>query len=186
MEFVLRQKLAMNEKKMQPGDFELATSMSNLAKFLQEAGRMEEAEALYRRALASQEERVNSYTIGLFLDPLAALLRVMNRPSEAELLMRRSIVMEEKRWGPEAWGVGLAMHKLALLLLEMRKEAEAEVALRRTIAIIAKGSGPAPGQHDYLERVLRLYAEMLEARGMSPPERLAVLREALPDEFFRK
>jgi tetratricopeptide (TPR) repeat protein len=182
-EFVLRQELATNEKSM--SFFELAITMDSLANLLEGTGRTEEAEALYRRALASQGERLNSHRTR-FLDRLAALSRATNRLSEAELLMRRSIEIKEKMWGPEQWGVGLAMYELALLLLEMRKETEAEVALRRAIAIIAKGSGPTPGQHDDLERVVRVYAEMLEARGMSRPERLAVLREALPDEFFRK
>jgi hypothetical protein len=184
-EFVLRQELATNEKRMAPGDFRLAVSMQNLGKFLQDVGRMEESEELYRRALASQEENVNSYTIGNFLDPLAALLRVTNRLSEAELLMRRSIEMEEKRYQPDSWGVGLALHQLARLLLEMRNEAEAEVVLRRTIPIIAKGSGPAPGQHDYLKQVLRDYAKLLAARGVSVREMAAALREALPqiDDF---
>jgi hypothetical protein len=185
-EFSLRQALAINEKTLRMGDFTLAVSMTNLADFLRDLGRMDEAEALYRRALQSREEPLDPYTIRLFLDPLAALLRQTNRLSEAETLMRRSITAEEQRSGPEAWGVGRAVHQLAQLLVEMGKNDDAEVALRRAIAIIAKGSTPPLAVGDYLERILRDYSQVLNSRGMSPEQKLAALHEVLPrfDEFF--
>ena len=137
-EFVLRQELAGNQRTMLPGDFQLAKSMNSLGIFLMETGRVEEAEALHRKALAIQENSEDPYTIGIFVGHLADVLRETNQLNELELLLRHWVELEEKRWGPEHWRIEYAVHQLAQLLLEIGKEEEGERVLRRTIAINAQ------------------------------------------------
>jgi tetratricopeptide (TPR) repeat protein len=68
----------------------VATHLNNLALLLKSTDRLEEAEALYRRALAIDEQNFgpDHPNVGSDLNNLAALLEATNRLDEAEQLMR--------------------------------------------------------------------------------------------------
>lgn len=67
--------------------------MSNLAVLLQGTNRHEEAEPMFREALAIDEAALGKHhpTVASRLNNLAVLLLNMNRNEEAEQLMRRAL-----------------------------------------------------------------------------------------------
>ena len=74
---------------------EVATSLSNLALLYDAQGRYDEAEPLYRRALAIQEKTLdpNDPFVAISLTNLGHLYRIQGRYSEAEPLYKRSLAI---------------------------------------------------------------------------------------------
>jgi tetratricopeptide (TPR) repeat protein len=114
----------------------VARDLNNLARLLQDTNRPAEAEPLYRRALAINE---NSYgrdhpDVAANLHNLAFLLRATNRLSEAEPLVRRAVGILAQfgratgHQHPNFESVR-ANYAQALIVLG-RSEAEIEAALR--------------------------------------------------------
>jgi hypothetical protein len=71
----------------------VATALNNLAGLLRATNRLVEAEPLFRRALAIDEQSygLDHPTVATHLNDLALLLRATNRLGEAEPLYRRSV-----------------------------------------------------------------------------------------------
>ena len=70
---------------------------------MNERARYAEAEPLYRRALAIDEQRLRPRPsrCRCCLNNLAQLLQDTNRLGEAEPLMRRALAIDEKAYGPD-------------------------------------------------------------------------------------
>ena len=74
---------------------DVATACNNLALNCHAQGRYDEAEPLYRRALAIQEKvlGLRHADVGITLDNLAELYRLQGRDAEAEPLSIRSLAI---------------------------------------------------------------------------------------------
>jgi len=103
----------------------------------------EEAEQLYRRALAIDEKLYGpeDFHVAVRLSNLALILREMRRFEEAEEMCRRALAVDEKAFGlahPSVWAKTV---DFAELLTEMNRKDEAESLYRRTIAAHEKIRG---------------------------------------------
>jgi tetratricopeptide (TPR) repeat protein len=99
-------------------------------------GRMDEAERLARRALASREAKLKPDDISIAdaLFNLAATYRWQSRYSEAEPLLRRALAIREAALGSDNPLVLADLNSLAMCLDGMGRSAEAEPILRRALA----------------------------------------------------
>ena len=116
---------------------EVATRLNNLALLLQETNRLEEAEPLYRRALAIDEAAYGAThpRVATRLNNLALLLQETNRLEEAEPLYRRALEIDEAAYGATHPRVATDLNNLAVLLRETNRLEEAEPLYRRALAI---------------------------------------------------
>jgi tetratricopeptide (TPR) repeat protein len=113
-----------------------ARIMNRLAFWLNNRAEHGEAEPLFRRALAIDE---NSFgpdhpDVARDLNNLALLLRDTNRLAEAEPLFRRALAINEKSFGPDHPNVATDLNNLAALLSATNRLAEAEPLFRRALA----------------------------------------------------
>jgi tetratricopeptide (TPR) repeat protein len=142
-EALLRQAVA-TETHLGEGRRELATALNNLARLLEATHRHEEAETLYRRAIAIDK------TTRSDLDPKAAnhlnnlgeLKRKDGDYSEAERLFREALAINEVVFGSRHISVARGLNNLGLLLANTGRHAEAEPLLRRAIDSYTDVVGP--------------------------------------------
>ena len=121
-----------------------------------------QAEPLYRRALAIDEESFGPGhpKVATDLNNLAQLLKATNRLAEAEPLMRRALAIDEESFGPGHPNVATALNNLALLLQATNRLAEAEPLMRRAMAIDEASFGPG---HPNVAIALNNLAQLLQA-----------------------
>jgi tetratricopeptide (TPR) repeat protein len=102
-------------------------------------GNLAQAETLYRRALAIQEELgEEAQDIAPVLNNLATLLCDQDRYDMALPLHRRAVEVDERRLGPDHPDLALTLNNLAALYCEHGKAAEAAAMHRRALAIQQK------------------------------------------------
>jgi len=107
-------------------------------------GLWHEAEPMYRRALAIDEQTygVHHPNVAKHLGNLAALLQATDRFTEAEQLTRRVLAIFEQSFGPNHADVGTTLSNLAALLHTTNRLAEAEPLMHRALAIHEASYGP--------------------------------------------
>ena len=90
--------------------------MAALAALLDGQGKYDEAEKLYRRALAVFERTYGPehYEVAVNLNNLAALCHATGRTEEAERLYRRALSVKEKLLGTKHIDVALTLNNLAV------------------------------------------------------------------------
>ena len=131
--------------------------MNNLGLLLKTKGLWDEAEPLYRRALAIDEQIVGHVSnvpsasdselrkaqtnVSVRLNNLAQLLQATNRLAEAEPLMRRVVDIFENSLGAEHPNVATCVNNLARLLQATNRLAEAEPLMRRALDIFRASLG---------------------------------------------
>jgi tetratricopeptide (TPR) repeat protein len=99
-------------------------------------GNLDEAERLYRRALAIQEDLgEEAQDVAPVLNNLATLLCDQDRYDMALPLHRRAVDIDQRRLGPDHPDVALTLNNLATLYCEHGKTAEAAGMHRRALAI---------------------------------------------------
>jgi len=127
-----------------PDENRIAYAANELAYFLRAAALHAEAEPLYRRALAMDEQSYGPEhpNVASDLNNLAQLLQATNRLAEAEPLMRRALAIDEQSYGPQHPNVARDLNNLAALLQATNRLAEAEPLLRRALAIHEQSYGP--------------------------------------------
>lgn len=148
---------------------------------------MAEAEPLYRRALAIDE---NSYgsdhpLVAIRLNNLGGLLEATNRLAEAEPLMRRVIAIFEKSLGPDHPNVATRLNNPAGLLQATNRLAEAELPMRRHLEIFLKFTRASGHPHPHLQAAFGNYARLLRRMGRSEEQIQATLHETAP-EFYQE
>ena len=128
---------ALAEAESLRDDDSISTALNNLATLLQHTNRPEEAEPLFRRALAINENLfgINSPEVASALNNLALLLQDTNRLKEAEPLLKRSLAIVERTLGSEHPTVAIHLNNLALLLCDTNRLEEAEPLIRRALKI---------------------------------------------------
>ncbi|MBW8041598.1 MAG: tetratricopeptide repeat protein [Planctomycetes bacterium] len=111
--------------------------MNELGMYLKERVRFNEAEDLYRRSLASNEELLgpDHPTVASCLNNLAALYKDTNRLKEAEPLMQRALKIAEAALGSEHTKVATRLNNLAALYQDTNRLKEAEPLMQRALKI---------------------------------------------------
>jgi len=106
--------------------------------------RLDEAEALLRRAPALAEQRLGERhaATATCVNNLADTLRLARRYDEAEPVARRAVALYESVHGPESEPTATALSNLALVLRNQGNLAGAEPLYRRALAILEKAHGP--------------------------------------------
>ncbi len=117
-----------------------AASLNNLALLYKSQGRYEEAEPLYRHALAINEKKLGPEHpyVAAALNNLALLYKFQGRYEEAEPLYTRALAINEKKLGQEHPHVAASLNNLALLYSAQGRYEEAEPLHRRASAIREK------------------------------------------------
>lgn len=136
---------------------------------LVEQGKLKEAEALLRFALASQEQAVgdDGPDLVLLTDRLASLLSGQGRYREAELQYRRSLAIDEKSLGPAYINVGTDLFNIAATLEQQDNLEESILYYQRSLRIYQKEFPPESEDTlnclDNLARLLDLQDQAEEA-----------------------
>ncbi|KAH8045857.1 hypothetical protein JL722_14014 [Aureococcus anophagefferens] len=136
----------IRERRFGPWNHETALSLDRLATALQALRRLDEAEPLFRRALAIHERNPfgrDHPEIAASLTHLASLLRDLGRVDEAEPLLRRALQIKEKQLGPTHPGAVDNMKKLGAVL-EERGGAFEEAERLQAAALRVSEDGGAP------------------------------------------
>ncbi|HJY80179.1 MAG TPA: tetratricopeptide repeat protein [Candidatus Binatia bacterium] len=125
-----------------PGARETATALNNLALAYQSLARYNEAEALYRQAIAIERALgEDNPGVAAIYNNLALTYQSLARYSEAEVFYRQAIAIDEKVLGKDNPGVAAIYNNLAALLQDQRKYSEAEPLYRKAIEIDEKVLG---------------------------------------------
>ena len=141
------------EKELGANDPAVADLLNQQASLLQVIARYEDAEPLFRRALAIDEASYGNDhpEVAVALNNLAHLLQATNRLAEAEPLMRRALEIAEASYGNDHPNVAIHLNNLAQLLQATNRLAEAEPLMRRALAI-----GQASYGNDHPNVAIRL------------------------------
>jgi tetratricopeptide (TPR) repeat protein len=118
--------------------------MNRLGGYLHTRCQFQEAERLYRRALAIDEASYgpDHPTVAVRLNNLAELLRATNRLTEAEPLYRRALAIDEASLGPNHRDVATCVNNLAELLHDTDRLTEAEPLYQWALAMGEASLGP--------------------------------------------
>ncbi len=132
------------EEEMGVNDQWVATLLKEQASLLHRIDRLEEAEHLYRRALAIAEPVMGSYhpNVAEILGGLGSLMNQVSHTVEAEPLIRRALEIAETSFGPDHPDVVNYLTSLAELLYRSYRLEEAETLWRRALAIAEASYGP--------------------------------------------
>lgn len=123
---------------------DLAAALNNLAQIYADQGRDDQAEPLYKRAIALMEKGagLDSVEIAPVLNNLAALDQRQSRFVEAEPLFKRALAIREKSLSREHPDVGQSLNNLATFYVKQERHADAEPLFRQALAIYQKVGGP--------------------------------------------
>jgi len=144
---------------------DLAHVQDEYADALYEAGKYQEALALYRQVLAERERRTgrDSADTGTSLSDVAKSLAALRQYAEALPLHQRALAIAEKVHGPESTDTGIILIDLGQLYRSMGRNSEALPLLRRALAISEKTYGST---HTNTGSVLNTLAESYRTAGM--------------------
>jgi len=107
-------------------------AVNNLDLLYADQGKMEEAEAMYRRALKGREKAwgpEHSSTLDT-INNLGSLYRNQGKMKEAEAMYQRALKGYEKAWGPEHTSTLGTINNLGSLYADQGKMEEAEAMYR--------------------------------------------------------
>ena len=132
---------------------DLPPALAALGVLRQERGDLAEAEAIYRRALASARRLRAGTEPGPeetdILSNLALLLQERNELGEAEKLMREILSNDRQALGPRHVNLAIDLNNLGMLLVRRGRFAESEPFLQEAVSIFEKadhaGLAPALG-----------------------------------------
>lgn len=110
-----------------PGTSDLLHALDELARLSERVGKLQQAESLLRRSLATVEAELgpSHAKVATRLNNLAALLQKTPQKAEAERLYRRSLEIVEASFGPRHPKVATRLSNLALLLQSTGRPEEA-------------------------------------------------------------
>jgi len=127
-------------EKFGPQDSRLITSLDSLASVYEAQQKWVEAEPLYQRTLALQENLLGLEhpDVADNLNNLAIVYKAQGKYSEAEALYTRELAIWENVLGPEHLKVATTMENYASLLRLMNRKDEADLLGARAKAILSK------------------------------------------------
>jgi tetratricopeptide (TPR) repeat protein len=143
---------------------EAANLLYRVGHYLQECARYEEAEPLYRRALAIDKKQFGAEHpyIATTLNNLALLYTAQGRYEEAEPLYREVLTIDEKTLGKEHPHVAAVLNNLADFYLYLHKYEEAKPLYLRAHTIAEKTLGK---EHHYTATIMSNLASLYHAQG---------------------
>jgi CHAT domain-containing protein/Tfp pilus assembly protein PilF len=160
---------------------DLAAALNNLAQIDADQGHDDQAEPLYKRAIALMEKGTGqgSVEIAPLLNNLAALYQRQSRFTEAEPLFRRALAVREQGLSREHPDVGQSLNNLATYYVKQQRHAEAEPLFQRALAIYQKAAGP---EHPAVATVLNNIGQVdrdlnRDADAEAPIKRSLAIRE---------
>jgi tetratricopeptide (TPR) repeat protein len=126
---------AMKFVDMESEDKGMLRLMNRVATLLQQQGKRDEAEPLFRRCLAVREKLLGAEhpSTLISINNLAVLLKQQGKLDEAEPLYRRCLAVREKLLGAEHPSTLLSMYNLAFFLQKKGVLDEAEIMARRSL-----------------------------------------------------
>jgi len=168
-------------QKSGPDDPRVATSLNNLAANYYIERKDEQAEQLYKQALAIREKKLgqNHPDVAETLDDLGLIYFLQGKDTEAQALYKRALAIEEKALGPDQPNVGKTLNYLGLLYGEQKKYSDAEALFRRSLAINDKASATDPGE---LSRTLWYLADLYNKQGKHDKAKPLLARMAAIDK----
>jgi len=130
-----------------PPGLRLGRSLDDFALALHRLGRYEEAEAVYREAIALWRKVLgpDQPRLGTTLHNFAAMLIETGRTAEAEPLLAETVDLWERRLGPGSPDLARALRTWAVVLRREGRDEEAAGALVRADAIDGGNAAPATG-----------------------------------------
>jgi tetratricopeptide (TPR) repeat protein len=141
-------------------DSRLITSLDSLASLYEAQGKWVEAEPLYQRTLAIQENLLglDHPDVADNLNNLAIVYKAQGKYSEAESLYKRALAIREKANGPDHPDIADGLENLAMVYKTEGKYREAEALYTRELAIWENVLGP---EHLKVATTLENYASLL-------------------------
>lgn len=115
-----------------------------VASYLSDRARYQEAEPLFLEALSIQEQWLGSehLDVATLLNGLATLYKEQGKFAEAEQFYQRALPIFKKQLGSESLEVARVLHNLATISHHQGKFAEAEQFYQRALPIFEKQLGP--------------------------------------------
>ncbi|KJC54863.1 hypothetical protein UB31_04450 [Bradyrhizobium sp. LTSP849] len=160
---------------------DLAAALNNLAQIYADQGHDDQAEPIYKRAIALMEKGtgLDSVEIAPVLNNLAALDQRQSRFAEAEPLFKRALAIREKALSREHPDVGQSLNNLATLYVKQEHFADAEPLFQRALAIYQKVGGPEhPAVATLLNNIGQLDRDLnRDADAEAPIKRSLAIRE---------
>lgn len=160
---------------------DLAAALNNLAQIYADQGHDDQAEPLYKRAIALMEKGtgLDSVEIAPVLNNLAALDQRQSRYAEAEPLFKRALAIREKALSREHPDVGQSLNNLATFYVKQQRYADAEPLFQRALAIYQKVGGPEhPAVATLLNNLGQLDRDLnRDAEAEAPIKRSLAIRE---------
>jgi CHAT domain-containing protein/Tfp pilus assembly protein PilF len=160
---------------------DLAAALNNLAQIYADQGHDDQAEPLYKRAIALMEKAagLDSVEIAPVLNNLAALDQRQSRFAEAVPLFKRALAIREKALSREHPDVGQSLNNLATLYVKQEHYAAAEPLFQRALAIYQKVGGPEhPAVATLLNNLGQLDRDLKrDADAEAPIKRSLAIRE---------
>ncbi|CAM9735373.1 unnamed protein product [Scytosiphon promiscuus] len=138
----------------------VAATLGELASCACEAGRAEQAEEWFRRALAAEEEKLGEghRDVAATLTRLGKCLSQQNKVEEAAQVHRRALSIVEETEGDRCLEVTTILLDIGLCALHMGRMEEAEVLYRRAWTIESEHLGPDHPDVLATARALDLFA----------------------------
>ena len=125
-----------------------ADVQDTIGKTLMELGRLDDAEPMLRRALATRRKVLPPAdpAIAASINDVALLLQAQGKRTEAEAMFRESLSLMRAEFPANHPQVAFELNNLAALLEDEKRMAEAEPLLREALAIRRQASPPDPSQ----------------------------------------
>jgi tetratricopeptide (TPR) repeat protein len=161
----------------------LGGHLFELACVLQDAGRVDEAEPLLRRAivLAQTSDPPDWEQEIAWSGLLARVLQVKGEMGAAEELYRSALAVAEDHHGPEHAGIVLPLNNLAVLLFDTGRYGEARETAARAYAVAKETLGESDPQTQVCGRTLQGISDALSAAAAAEKERLeSIARPRIP------
>lgn len=133
------------EEELGPTDATTVSTVQKLASTWEQLGKMEEAQALYRRVYISYLRMFNqSHPLTLeALDNLAQVSKASNAIDEAETLYKKSLEIKTRVLGADHPNTADAMQKLAIIDDDRCRYDDAKVKYQKALDIMAASVGKA-------------------------------------------
>ena len=158
----LAQAMVADQEKRPPSR-DLAGALNNLAEVYSGMGRDDEAEQLYKRALAVMEKTgaIDSADMAPELTNLAAIYERQSRYAEAEPLFKRALALREKARPPGHPDIGQSLNNPATLYEKQDRHGDSEPLFKRALAIYQK----IPGAERAIATLLNNLGQVYKAEG---------------------
>jgi tetratricopeptide (TPR) repeat protein len=174
------------EKALGAKDPAVAGLLNRQASLLYAIARYEDAEHLFRLALAIYEAGYGTFhaQVASILNNLALLLQNTNRLEEAEPLFRRALAIAEASHGSDHSEVASVLGNLAQLLQATNRLAEAEPLMRSALAIDEASNG---ADHPTVAiRLNNLAGLLMETNRLTAAKPLFARSLKIIENFFGK